>query len=121
MFSACLFFNFAFVMIANRMSPGIVITDYENVVNIGSDLLSALIIGFFNTMIVPACIRLKVIPTLKKIIISASIISFGSYIFLALIDYGVKVEAFYGVIVAGLIVSSGSIITNIFYKQKFIR
>jgi hypothetical protein len=121
MFIVCFFFNFVFVMIANRISPGIVITDYENVVNIGADLMYAFFIGLFNSLIVPICIALNVVPTIRKIIIFVSIISFGSYIIISLIDYGIKVSAFYGVIIAGLIVSLGSIVTNLLFRQKYIR
>lgn len=120
MFIVYLFFNFVFVMMANRISPGITISDYENVVNIGADLLISLIIGFFNTLIVPVCVSLNVMPTLKKIVISSLIVNFGSYTLLAIIDYGVKVDAFYGVIFAGLIVSCGSTVTNMLFKKKYI-
>ncbi len=121
MFIVYLFFNFVFVMIANRMAPGVTITDYEKVINIGADLMISFIIGFLNTLIVPVCISLNIIPTLKKIIIFSVIISFGSYIALAIINHGVKINAFYGVIFAGLIVSCGSIIVSLFYRRKFIR
>lgn len=121
MFIIYLFFNFAIVMIANRMSPGIEIADYENVVNIGADLLLSFIIGFFNTLIVPTCVSFNVLPTTRKIVVTSAIISFGAYILLAFINFGVKVNAFYGVIFAGLIVTCGSVIVGLFYKRKFIR
>jgi len=121
MFIVYLFFNFVFVMIANRMAPGVTIADYERVVNIGADLMFSFIVGFLNTLIVPVCIGLNIIPTIKKIIIFSVIISFGSYIVLAVINYGIKIDAFYGVIFAGLIVSCGSIIVSLFYKRKYIR
>jgi len=109
------------VMIANRMSPGVTIDSYEKVVNIGADLLVSFIIGFLNTLIVPTCISLNVTPTTKKITIFSAIISFGSYIVLALLGHGVKIDAFYGVIIAGSIVTFGSIIVGLFYRRKYTR
>lgn len=116
-----LFLNFLVVFFVNRAIPGVEVSQYQDVPNIGADILFSFIVGFLNSAIFPALFIFNFQPTLLKIAIPAFIISFGSYIFLSIISFGVQVISVGGIIVGGLIVWIVSILTNYFELKHFLK
>ena len=107
-----LFLNFLVVFFVDRVIPGIEVQMYENVPNIGADILFSGILGFLNASIYPGMYILSIKPTLAKIVVVAGIFSFLGFIIISFIDYGVQVQTFFGGFLSGLIVWAVSVLTN---------
>lgn len=116
-----LFLNFLVVFFVNRAIPGVEVSQFQDVPNIGADLLFSFIVGFLNSAIFPALFIFNFRPSVLKIAIPAFIISFGSYIFLSMISFGVEVVSAGGVILGGLIVFIVSVLTNYFELKHFLK
>lgn len=109
-----LFINFIVVLFVNRVIPGVQISTFQDVPNFGADLLFAAIVGFLNSSIFPALFILDLKPSMLKVAIVSFVISFGSYLVLAMMSFGVEIISAGGVIFGGLIVWIGSMVTNYF-------
>lgn len=107
-----LIINFLVVFFVDRAVPGIVITTYENVPNIGADILFSAILGFLNAGIFPGLYILSLKPTVAKIAIVAAIINCIGFVVIASIDYGIEVTSFFGGFLGALIVWVISVLTN---------
>jgi uncharacterized membrane protein YvlD (DUF360 family) len=107
-----LFLNFLVVFFVDRMGPGMSIDSYEQVPNIGADILFSAILGFLNASVFPFFFILELKPTKLKIGIITFIISYAAFIVIAIIPFGVRVESATGVIVGGLIVWAMAFFTN---------
>ncbi len=107
-----LFLNFLVVFFVDRMGPGIRIDYYEQVPNIGADILFSLILGFLNASVFPFLFILELNPTKLKIGILTFIISYTAFIVIAIIPFGVRVESVTGVIIGGFIVWVMAFFTN---------
>jgi uncharacterized membrane protein YvlD (DUF360 family) len=94
------------------MGPGMSIDSYEQVPNIGADILFSAILGFLNASVFPFLFILELKPTKLKIGIITFIISYAAFIVIAIIPFGVRVESATGVIVGGLIVWAMAFFTN---------
>lgn len=99
-----LFLNFLIVFFIDRVSPGVEIQNYENVPNIGADILFSLIVGFLNASVYFFFALLEMPITNLKLGIITFIISFGAFIIIALVPFGVRVVNPWGVIIGGLVV-----------------
>jgi len=108
------FLNFLAVFFIARIAPGIEISLYQKVPNIGGSLLFALIIGFLNASVFPALFIFEVAPTKMKIAVITGLISFLAFIFVAFIPFGVRVLNGYGVLLSGTIVWGVAFLTNYF-------
>jgi hypothetical protein len=106
-----LIINILIVFFINNVIPGIDVHYFENVPNIGADLLFSLIVGGLNSLIFPVLIGIETKIDLKKIAIISFVISFLSYIIIGVFDIGIKANAF-AVVVAGLVVFLVSTFTN---------
>jgi uncharacterized membrane protein YvlD (DUF360 family) len=107
-----LFLNFLVVFFVDRMGPGMSIDSYEQVPNIGADILFSAILGFLNASVFPFLFILELNPTKLKIGIITFIISYTAFIVIAIIPFGVRAESATGVIVGGLIVWAMAFFTN---------
>lgn len=117
-----LFINFLVVFFANKVVPGVEISTYQDVPNIGADILFSAIVGFLNSAIFPGLFILNLKPTLLKMGVIGFVISFGSYLMLSMMSFGVQILSAGGVIFAGLLVFIGSFITNYLeYKHTLHR
>lgn len=107
-----LFLNFLVVFFVDRVVPGVEITNFEEVPNIGADILFSLIVGFLNASVFPffAIIELKL--TSFKLGLINFIISYGAFIIIAIIPFGVRVVSAWGVIIGGTIVCVTAFFTN---------
>lgn len=117
-FLLSLFFNFMAVFIVNRIIPGIKIGYFENLPNIGADLLFSLIVGFFNASIYPVLAAFTQNVTIKKIAIISFFISFGSFVFIHYIQFGVRATTFPGVFIGGSLVWGAAVFINFLIMRK---
>ncbi|NGX43884.1 MAG: hypothetical protein KR126chlam5_00009 [Candidatus Anoxychlamydiales bacterium] len=105
------FLNFLIVFFAARVMPGITIQFYENVPNIGADILFSIVVGFLNSIIVPVLVLLEVEITNLKIAIIGFVISYLSFIIISIVDFGVTSNIL-GIVLGGSLVWVFSYFTN---------
>jgi len=117
------FLNFLTVFFIDRMAPGMKIAYYEQVPNIGADILFSLIVGLLNASVFFFLYILDLNPTKLKIGVLTFIISYASFIFIAIFSLGVRAESAVGVIVGGGIVWIVALITNVmeFNRDKNLK
>lgn len=96
-----LFLNFLVVFFVDRVAPGIEIAYYEQVPNIGADILFSLVVGFLNASIFFFLALLELDITRLRLAIFSFFISFGSFLVIAIFPFGVEVINAWGVIVGG--------------------
>lgn len=108
------FLNFLAVFFIARIAPGIEISLYQKVPNIGGSLLFALIIGFLNASVFPALFIFEVAPSKTKIAVITALISFLAFIFVAFVPFGVRVLNGFGILLGGSIVWGVAFLTNYF-------
>ncbi len=105
------FLNFLIVFFLARVLPGINIEYFENVPNVGLDILFAGVVGFLNASIFYFWLVLDVKITKLKLAISAIIISFLSFIVIGVFNIGMQAD-FSGVMLGGIFTSIVSYFTN---------
>lgn len=107
-----LFLNFLIVFFVDRMAPGIEIGFYEQVPNIGADLLFSGVVGFLNASVFPLLFVLELSPTKLKIGIITFCLSFAAFMIIAIVPFGVRVVNVSGVVIGGLVVWAVAFFTN---------
>ncbi|HSX10910.1 MAG TPA: phage holin family protein [Chlamydiales bacterium] len=107
-----LFLNFLVVFFIDRVAPGVQVNNFENVPNIGDDLLFALVVGFLNASIFFFFAILDLSITNLRLAIAGFIVSFGAFIIIAIVPFGVHVLNAGGVIIGGVVVWGVSFLTN---------
>ena len=112
--------NFLIVFFMNHSMPGIEISSFENVPNVGADIVFSIVVGFLNAAIFPVFVLFSLKPTFLKMAIIAFIISFGAFILATFASIGVKVLTIGGAVGAGLIVFIVSSVSNYLeYKHSY--
>ncbi len=106
------FLNFLIVFFIDRVAPGVEIANFENVPNIGADILFSLIIGFLNSSIFFFLALLELSITNLRMAIMSFIVSFGAFLVIAIIPFGVRVVNPWGVIIGGGVVWAIAVLTN---------
>lgn len=106
------FLNFLVVFFIDRVAPGVEIESFEQVPNIGADILFSLIIGFLNSSIFFFLALLELSITNLRMAIMSFIISFGAFLIIAIIPFGVRVVNPWGVIIGGGVVWAVAVLTN---------
>lgn len=106
------FLNFLIVFFVDRVAPGVEIGSYEQVPNIGADILFALAVGFLNASIFFFLVILELNITNFKLALYSFCVSFGSFLAIAIFPFGVRVVNPMGVIIGGGIVFAVSFLTN---------
>lgn len=106
------FLNFLIVFFIDRVAPGVSIESFEQVPNIGADILFSLILGFLNSSIFFFLALLELTITDLKMAIISFVISFGAFIVIAIVPFGVRVVSPWGVIIGGLVVWGVAVLTN---------
>ncbi len=106
------FLNFLIVFFIDRVAPGVEIANFENVPNIGADILFSLIIGFLNSSIFFFLALLELSITNLKMAIMSFIVSFGAFLVIAIVPFGVRVVNPWGVIIGGGVVWAMAVLTN---------
>lgn len=113
-----LFFNFLTVFFANHILPGVDVVDTTKLPHIGGDLLFSFGLGLLNSLIFPVFRLLKRDASWLRIAATALILNFAVYALLKLLPFiGIQVETVEGYILASLVVSIGSFLTN-FQEMK---
>jgi uncharacterized membrane protein YvlD (DUF360 family) len=107
-----LFLNFLIVFFVDRVIPGIHVNEFENVPNIGADILFSLIVGFLNASIFFFFALLDLTITDLKLALFAFIISFGAFLIIAIVPFGVQILNAWGILLGGGIVWGVSVLTN---------
>ena len=113
-----LLFNFLVVFFVNRVAPGLSIAYYQNVPDIGDDLLFSAVVGFFNASVFPLLAVLEWHPTNLKIALGTFVISYGAFLLIYAIPFGVSVTSPLGVFSGGSLVWIAAFITN---HLEFVR
>jgi len=106
-----LFFNFLIVFFVNHILPGIEPGEHK-LPHVGPDLIFAFSLGLLNSLIYPV---LKVIPpgaSLARIIVAAIVINLVAYALIKFAPLGIAVKGMESFLIAALVVSLGSILTN---------
>ncbi len=106
------FLNFLIVFFVDRVMPGVEITSYENVPNIGADILFSLIVGFLNASIFFFLVILEIKITRLNMALIGFVISFGAFLIIAVVPFGVRIVNPWGVILGGGLVWFVSFLTN---------
>lgn len=108
-----LFLNFLIVFFIDRVAPGIEIANFENVPNIGADLLFALIVGFLNASLFFFLALLEIQITHLKLALMSFIVSFGAFLIIAIVPFGVRVVSPVGILIGGGVVWMMALLTNL--------
>ncbi len=100
------------VFFVDRIAPGVEVSYYQRVPDVGADILFSGIVGFLNASVFPFLTILELNPNKLKIAILTGIISFLSFIVISFVPFGIKVVSPIGVIVGGSIVWAVAFTTN---------
>ena len=111
-----LFFNFLVVFFANHVLPGIDVANQTKLPHIGGDLIFAFALGLLNSLIF---FGLKMVDkvSLMRIGILSVVITFLSYAILKIVPIGIYITSMKGYLLASVLVSIGSFLTN-FLEMK---
>jgi uncharacterized membrane protein YvlD (DUF360 family) len=107
-----LFLNFLIVFFVDRVVPGIEISNYEQVPNVGADILFSLVIGFLNASIFFFLVILELNISIARLVFGAVLVSFTGFAAIAMFPFGVSVVSPIGFILGGSIVACVSFFTN---------
>jgi len=114
-----LFLNFLVVFFVDRVAPGVEISYYEQVPNIGADILFSLIVGFLNASIFFFLALLEIKITRFKLALFSFVISFAAFIAIAIFPFGVQVVNAWGVIIGGGVVWAVAYVSNYLEWQHY--
>ncbi|EKE08530.1 MAG: hypothetical protein ACD_17C00118G0006 [uncultured bacterium] len=106
------FLNFLIVFFVDRVAPGVMVMTYEDVPNIGADILFSLIVGFLNASVFFFLAILELKITHFKLAMTTFVVSFGAFLVIAMIPFGVRVVSPWGVVIGGLMVWSVAFLSN---------
>ncbi len=112
-----LFYNFLVVFFANYVLPGIVVMESTKLPHIGGDLIFAVALGAVNSLIFPILKLFRQGSGALKIAIIALIVNFASYAIVKLLPVGINVSSVEGYLLASVVVTIGSFLTN-FLEMK---
>jgi uncharacterized membrane protein YvlD (DUF360 family) len=106
------------VFFIDRVGPGMEIDYFEQVPNIGADLLFAAIVGFLNASVFPFLAILELTVSRLKLALFTGVISYGSFAVIAVIPFGVQVVNFWGFLVGGSLVWAVAYTANYLEWQR---
>ena len=96
--------NFLFVFFIDRVTPGIEIVYFEQVPDVGADILFSVIVGFLNASVFPFLSLLELKISKMRLAILTFILSFGSFGVISVLSFGVSITAPAGFFVGGTLV-----------------
>jgi putative membrane protein len=115
-----LFLNFLAVFFINNVMGGIEITFFENVPNIGFDLLFSIVLGLINSLIFPMFFLFEIKVTIIRLAIISFFISFLAYTILAIFPLGIKIIALYAWFFCSFFIFLVSFLSNYLeYKHSY--
>ncbi|MBI5272837.1 MAG: phage holin family protein [Chlamydiia bacterium] len=98
------FLNFLMVFFIDRISPGIEIVYFDQVPNVGADILFSILVGFFNASVFPFLAILELKITKLKLAVMTGVISFAAFTIIAVIPFGVRVVSPLGFFFGSLVI-----------------
>ena len=104
--------NFLFVFFIDRVSPGIEIIYFEQVPDIGADLLFSILAGFLNASVYPFFSLLELPVSKMKIAIITFVITFALFGIISIVPFGVRIVNPAGLFVGGTLVWIVAYISN---------
>lgn len=113
-----LLFNFLAVFFINRAAPGLEIVYFEAVPNVITDFLFALLVAFLNASVFPFLFILELHPTKFKIAFLTCLISYGAFIVVSIVPFGVQASPL-GVIIGGSFIWLVAFFTNFLEFKSF--
>lgn len=116
-----LFLNFLVVFFVNRVAPGVEITYFEQIPDIGSDIFFSLFVGFLNASVFPFLLILELKPNHLKMALLTALISFGAFILISMVPFGIKVVSPIGIFFGGGIVWAMALFTNFLELKHYSR
>ena len=116
-----LFLNFLAVFFINRVTPGLQIAYFEEVPNVVADLLFSLLVGFLNATVFPFLMILELHPTKFKLALFTAVISYGAFLVVAVVPFGVQVTSPLGVIIGGSLLWLVAFSTNYLEFKTFTK
>ncbi|MBM3184045.1 MAG: phage holin family protein [Chlamydiae bacterium] len=113
-----LLFMFFIVFFANHVLPGIDVASQAKLPHLGGDLIFAAALGLINSLIFPI---LKVMQKVSiwRIALLALVVNFLSYALLKILPVGIHIISFTGYLLAAIVVSLGSFLTNFLEMKHF--
>lgn len=115
-----LFFNFLTVFFANHILSGIEVTDPTKLPHIGGDLIYAIILGLLNSLIFPVLKLIDRHLSATRIGLVSIILNFAAYAVVKFLPVGIEVVSVEGYLVASIVVSLGSFLTNYLEMKHFL-
>ncbi|MBS0625239.1 MAG: hypothetical protein JSS32_04245 [Verrucomicrobia bacterium] len=116
-----LFLNFLVVFFVDRISPGVEIIYFEQIPDIGADILFSILVGFLNASIFPFLMILELNPSKTKMAIMSLCVSYGAFIVISMIPFGIQVTSPAGVLVGGTLVWAVAYFTNYLEYKHYSR
>lgn len=116
-----LFFNFLVVFFVDRMIPGMQITYFEQVPNIGADFLFSGILGFLNASVYPFFQILELQVRSFKLAVFNFFITFSAFGAISVFPFGVQVINPWGFFLGGSIVFGVAFFTNYLEWQQDLK
>lgn len=108
-----LFAQFLIVFFANHLLPGIEVVDQTRLPHLGGDLLFSMGLGLLNSLIYPCFKLLHRGTTVSRFGLVALILNLAAYALLKLVPgIGIHITSIEGYVIAGFVVSAGSVIVN---------
>ena len=113
-----LFFNFLTVFFANHILPGIEVVSQTKLPHLGGDLPFAMFLGLLNSLIYPVLRLMDQRSNVLRIGMIALVMNFSAYALLKILPIGIHVSSVEGYLLASLIVSGASFLTNFLEMQS---
>lgn len=117
-FLKAFFFNALVIFFVNYLIPGIHIAESSKIPHIYGDILFPLVLGFLNSLILPA---LRVIDqpfSLMRLAVVALILNFAAYAFLKIIPIKIHLETIEGYLLGALSVTLISLMISGWEMRK---
>ena len=109
---------FLVVFFIDRAAPGMEISYFEQVPNIGADILFSAVVGFLNASVFPFYAIFEIKVTKLKLALLTFILSFGAFLLIAIVPFGVRAVSAWGVIIGGVVVWVVAFIGNYLEWQR---
>ncbi len=107
-----LFLNFLAVFFVDRIIPGIEIEYFEQIPNIGADILFSIVVGFLNASIFPFFSLFEMKASKVKLALITLVVSYGAYAIITLIPFGIRAVNFTGFFLGGTLVWAMAFFSN---------
>lgn len=111
--------NLIIIFLINRIVPGVEVGTYQQVPNIGADLLFSAIVALLNASVFPVLASAELDPGPRTLAVVTFLISFAAYITIAIFPFGVQAVTPFGVILASTVTWVSGFLTNYFeWRQE---